>query len=145
MLATGKFYQQQIEADVGQSDQAKVMELLNATLTDPEAEQLIRGLRVERLPSEFIVNRQLLPSVCAVYFALDANDEVVYVGETRDLRARWVTAHKVKREQGLWFGRVAYLETYDSGDVRRKIEKAAIRHYGPRLNSLGLNSKRVRP
>jgi GIY-YIG catalytic domain len=46
------------------------------------------------LPRVCFHEKQLLPDIAAVYFAVSATEQILYVGETINLRQRWFNHHR---------------------------------------------------
>jgi hypothetical protein len=104
---------------------------VNTEIIDVEVEAETVG--VPRLPYVLVGNRNELPSVAGIYFVTRGADEVVYVGQTIDLRRRWINHHILD-----------YLNHQD--DVRiswidlRELEKGYIQGFAPILNQVHSSS-----
>jgi excisionase family DNA binding protein len=85
------------------------------------------------LPSVPFAERRLLPEIAAVYFALDAEGAVLYVGQTTRLRSRWATHHRLPQLQAVAGVRLAWC-TVDKPDQLLAIEEALIATFAPPLN-----------
>lgn len=48
-----------------------------------------------QLPSTPLTDRKKLPTCVAIYFAIDANGRILYVGKARNLAARWKNHHRL--------------------------------------------------
>jgi excinuclease UvrABC nuclease subunit len=85
------------------------------------------------LPSMPFEQRKALPRVPAVYFLIGGDSEVLYIGESYNLRSRWGHHHCLtdyEPEQEL---RIAWIEIEDDM-MRGRIETALIWSHRPRLN-----------
>lgn len=50
-----------------------------------------------QLPSVALTDRKQLPTCPAIYFAIDANNRVLYVGKAKNLAARWRNHHRLHK------------------------------------------------
>ncbi|MCC5612198.1 GIY-YIG nuclease family protein [Nostoc sp. CHAB 5834] len=48
------------------------------------------------LPSILLEQRKQLPECTAIYFAIDVNDKIQYIGKSNNLRNRWKNHHREK-------------------------------------------------
>lgn len=78
-----------------------------------------------------------LPVICGVYFVVSADDEIIYIGQTINLKNRWKDGHKVLK--------LMLAEGIDSTKARlewqefprhmlNRVESCAVRVHQPRLN-----------
>lgn len=96
-----------------------------------------------QLKRVLIPNRKKLPEIGAIYFVISKKEELLYIGQTENLKKRW---HK--HECGLELDRpketyVAWVKVED-GDYRKKLEKILIRKYKPLLNRVAKKTKKKR-
>lgn len=49
------------------------------------------------LPSFSLLDKDQLPNTSAIYFALDSENRVLYVGQATDLGARWKDHHRFEQ------------------------------------------------
>lgn len=76
------------------ADATATLELLKLCLTDQTSDEQItklvnRGISETRLPKHLKLSRiESLPEACGVYYFHDLNKEVVYVGKSKNIRAR---------------------------------------------------------
>jgi hypothetical protein len=87
-----------------------------------------------------------LPAAPGLYFVLDGDMEVLYVGESTNMRKRWFEGHhqffRAKQQGGQWIGYIKFpAATWDDEsapeilkELLRKEEAALIRLYAPALN-----------
>lgn len=91
------------------------------------------NLRVKTLPSIPFKNKKALPVLSAVYLVLDGKDRVIYVGETGNLRKRWL-CHKLNGMVDHINGcRIAYIPVEPG--LRLDTEKALISYFDPLYNA----------
>lgn len=84
------------------------------------------------LPSLDFQHRQGLPLVSALYFVLDDQLNVMYIGQTANLHDRWRSHHRA-RQMRANVHRIYWVEIPD--DARRAdAETRAIAHFGPIWN-----------
>lgn len=87
------------------------------------------------LPSVTWENRRSLPSESGVYFALSKNCEVLYVGATADLKARWRGHHRENDLRAMECASIAYY-LCPKQDLS-ETEQSMITHLSPKLNPHG--------
>ena len=92
------------------------------------------------LPSVDLRVPSRLPQVPAVYFVIDEYGVVQYVGQTGNLRKRWIASSANMPNVHLAKGRIAWVIVEDM-PWRRVLEKQLIRYYKPLFNRQGLPSK----
>lgn len=93
----------------------------------------LEDLDISALPSVSYANRKELPECKAVYFAVSAKGEILYIGMTKNLRVRWL-GHERASEclDECKDIKIAWLEKPWRGFIR--FEKAAISKYLPKAN-----------
>jgi GIY-YIG catalytic domain-containing protein len=84
------------------------------------------------LPSLIMSRNQQLPELAGVYFVIDWQDTVIYVGQSHNLRQRW-SSHKVSFEIDNDDARVAWLQMRNP-DYRVTLESLFIKRFKPRFN-----------
>jgi hypothetical protein len=89
------------------------------------------------LPSVPFAERHALPHTSGVYFALSAHGDVLYVGATHDLYARWHVHHRSRQLQDMSCASIAYYvcEIHHLAET----EEAMIAQFTPPLNTVGLH------
>lgn len=84
------------------------------------------------LPSVPFNERETLPVMTAIYFALSHTGKVLYVGATRNLQQRWKAHNKLSALRDHGCAHIAYYLC--SGDELAILEGAMIRQFHPLLN-----------
>jgi len=84
------------------------------------------------LPSLPPDERRGLPNTAAIYFVL-AGDTVLYVGQSRALRQRWLAHHRLKQLNAHGGCRIAWMQV-DDVNLLDGIERGCIAHFNPLLN-----------
>lgn len=92
----------------------------------------IISLDTKMLPVMMMSDKARLPNVNAIYFVIDENDAIVYIGQSKQLRQRW--ASHDKRYLFTKQMHIAWAEISDAG-LLLAIEKACIDHFQPLLNT----------
>lgn len=87
------------------------------------------------LPSVALSQRKLLPECIAIYFAIDANNKIQYIGQTSNLRMRWTSHHREKLLESIGEVRLSWLEVSDKM-LLAEIEAALISWFDPPINGL---------
>jgi hypothetical protein len=97
-----------------------------------EVSVTLASVQISLYPSLAFADRSDLPPVPALYFVLSDRREVVYIGQTANLRERWKSHHRA-RQMTLGAYRVHWKEIADE-DQRLAAEKAAIEYFRPLWN-----------
>lgn len=97
--------------------------------------ELLQNLDLSSLPSESFEGKAQLPKSTCVYLAIDEDNVVQYIGQTRNLNHRWQGRrhHRYKQLSEMPGIRIAYIEVSDR-DLLPVIEKALIEWFKPALN-----------
>ncbi|HYX13478.1 MAG TPA: helix-turn-helix domain-containing protein [Nostoc sp.] len=90
----------------------------------------VNPLSLPSLPLEW---RKALPDCAGIYFAIDSNDAVQYIGRSNNIRLRWVQHHKNQQLTKISAVRLAWLEVSDKS-LLAPIEEALIKWFDPPLN-----------
>jgi GIY-YIG catalytic domain len=93
----------------------------------------IQAINPLSLPSVLLEKSQYLPTTSCIYFAIDSNNVVQYIGRSQNLKSRWSSHQRygqLKRMGGI---RIAYIEIFDHS-LLPEIEIALIKHFNPPLN-----------
>lgn len=99
------------------------------------------------LPSVLLEQRSELPTTSGIYFAIDSQGIVQYIGLAKDLKQRWNTHHRYEYLKLCNEAKIAYLQV-DDVEFLPEIEAALIRYFQPPINKLGsawLNSAPSKP
>ncbi|BAZ19085.1 XRE family transcriptional regulator (plasmid) [Calothrix sp. NIES-4071] len=93
----------------------------------------VTDINISNLPTIPISERHNLPDCPAIYFVMQG-DTILYIGQTRNLRKRWL-AHQIWQHLYGISGEflIAWLECGDN-KLLSGIEKALILHFKPQLN-----------
>ena len=86
------------------------------------------------LPAVPFTARSQLPNVAAIYFVMDANDTIHYIGRAKSLCFRWQAHHRLEVFSKMPDMRIAYLAVTDIS-LMPEIEKALIDHFSPPHNA----------
>ncbi len=103
---------------------------------------------LSKLPSLFLSQKDNLPQCPAIYFAIDSQNRVLYVGKAVNLLARWKNHHrqeqlnKISRRNKI---KIAWLSCSTQLDILTNIETYFINFYQPLLNKTSVPAKTVIP
>lgn len=98
------------------------------------------------LPSVPLNERNQLPNCAAIYFVIDANDRVLYVGKAKNLLARWRNHHRIYKLKEIdkdYPIRIAW-QAWNTEDLD-EAEKSSIKRFQPLLNNTEVETPRVIP
>ncbi|MCC5624821.1 hypothetical protein [Nostoc sp. CHAB 5715] len=94
------------------------------------------------LPSVALNERSQLPSQRCIYFAIDSQGVVQYIGRTVNLQTRWLKHHRYKQLAQSEDVRIAYLSI--EPDLLPEVELALIEWFNLRLNQTEVISDKKR-
>jgi predicted GIY-YIG superfamily endonuclease len=97
-------------------------------------------------PSVSLNDRKNLPSCTAIYFAIDANDRILYVGKAKSLMMRWRNHHRLHKLEAMHREipvRLAW-QAWSLEDLD-EAEKSSIQRFHPLLNQTAVESPVVVP
>ena len=89
-------------------------------------------VQVAHLPSMALEHRRDFPEIPAIYFVVNAQFAIVYIGEAANLRARWKTHHRTAQLDQAGY-RIHWKEIADERR-RKEGEQWCIKHFHPTLN-----------
>ena len=111
-------------------------------MKEPRLELNIETPDPLKLPFLPLSEKGDLPNCCAIYFVLSESNEVLYIGSSKRLFARWVGHHRKddfkSRGENL---KIAWLECSNE-ELLRTIEMSLIETFDPPLNIRGKFRKR---
>jgi excinuclease UvrABC nuclease subunit len=82
-----------------------------------------------------ITSIQSLPKVSGIYKVIDANKQVIYIGQAKNIYLRWNQGHHKMSEILSRCGINAYIECVEVPEwLLNRAENAAISFYNPPLN-----------
>lgn len=85
------------------------------------------------LPSVPLEQKLLLPHAPGVYFVLDAEKNVLYIGRTKSLCIRWLNHHRLQQFEKLMSLSIAWL-LLTSLDELSEVEACCIDYFQPPYN-----------
>jgi len=84
-----------------------------------------------------------LPARPGIYFAIDRNGSVQYIGRSTNVQNRWKGHHRREELEKLGGVKIVYL-LVDSFEMLSEIESALIAWFDPPLNIIGSPSRRTK-
>ncbi|WP_198648406.1 GIY-YIG nuclease family protein [Cyanothece sp. BG0011] len=99
------------------------------------------------LPKVALENRKELPSLSGVYYVIDQNNIIWYIGQAKNLQSRWKSqSHhrlfQLKSQKKVKF--TIYYRTLESSKLN-EVEQKEIAKYHPHLNQTKVKHQKVRP
>jgi hypothetical protein len=117
------------------------MILLNERMGPRAQREIAEGLDPFALPSVPFVEKDRLPNVRAVYFAI-YDGRIVYIGLTQSVRQRWRSHSCLLLVKDPSLGRVAWIRVASSHVlVLHRLELALIHKHQPTLNVGGVKKE----
>lgn len=101
------------------------------------------NLNLSSLPFLALDEKSAFPSQPAIYFCIDRSGKVQYIGQTKNLQARWLQHHRSSQLENIGNVKIAYLEITDI-NLLIDIEKALIDWFKPSMNGTEVISDKVR-
>lgn len=87
---------------------------------------------VATLPSMPLTNHKRIPPISAIYFCLDENRQILYIGQTENLRKRWQAHHRYTQLKQL--GNISLAWVPCKTEELEATEKHLIEVFQPSLN-----------
>ncbi len=103
---------------------------------------------LSQLPFQYLAQRDSLPDCPAIYFAIDSNQRVLYVGKAIKLLTRWKNHHrfehlnKLNRKSPI---KLAWMVCPNDPDLLSKAESYFIDFYQPLLNQTPVPARKIIP
>lgn len=94
-------------------------------------------LDLSALPSVALESKSDLPNQSAIYFAIDSQGVIQYIGRSMNVNQRWQGHHRAKELKSLGGIRIAYLGL--DADLLPEVEAALIKYFNPCLNRSALD------
>jgi hypothetical protein len=104
----------------------------------------LNTLDVHSLPCEDIENKGLLPEIPTIYFAIDSNNLIQYIGRAKNTKQRWLCHHRYNQLSKIGGVRIAYLRI-DCIELLPEIESVLIEHFNPPLNNTDVDRGDKKP
>lgn len=99
-----------------------------------------------QLPSILLAERKQLPDCPAIYFAIDANNRILYVGKAKKLVGRWKNHHRIHKLEEIHREccvRIAW-QAWNEEDLD-EAERSSIKRFQPLLNYTEVETPTVVP
>lgn len=99
------------------------------------------------LPKVFLQAKQILPDYSGIYYVLDENNNVWYIGKAKNIRKRWQgkAHHRIYQLEAQKRKHFTIYYEQVSETQLDNIEKQRIEKYHPHLNASSVKTKKVRP
>lgn len=101
-----------------------------------------------QLPFVLLPQRDRLPCCAAIYFAIDSNDRILYVGQATNLHSRWQGHHRLDQLLRIHKRtpvRLHWLDCRDRLGELNALESFYIQRYHPLLNRTQVPAKKIVP
>lgn len=93
-------------------------------------------IQIDELPSVALDEKAKLPETPSIYFAVDSQGVVQYIGQSVNPQQRWKQHHRQYQLDSCESVRIAYLDC--PKDLLDEVESALINHFCPVLNGARL-------
>ena len=88
-------------------------------------------LDLSTLPSVNLELKAQLPTESAIYFAIDSQGVIQYIGKAINVKQRWANHHRLNQLKSIGNIRIAYL--FVDADLLLTVEEALIQWFKPLL------------
>src|SRR3954470_16044057 len=85
------------------------------------------------LPSLPLQQKDELPDIPAVYFALGETSQILYIGKSVSLNGRWKGHHRQIELERIGNVRLAWIE-FETEEFLEEVERVLISHFSPAMN-----------
>ena len=107
---------------------------------------LLADSKILNLSKVSLETKELLPEYSGIYYVIDENNTVQYIGKAKNIRKRWLgkSHHRIyhlERQKQKYFG--IYYEQVNLTELDKR-EKKQIKKYTPHLNNSPVKNKKVR-
>lgn len=92
----------------------------------------LETLDLSTLPGVALESKSELPTQSAIYFAIDSQGTIQYIGRSGNLKQRWSQHHRYSQLVSTGNIRIAYL--FLDADLLPNVEEALIKWFQPHLN-----------
>lgn len=102
-----------------------------------KAEMLLKSIKLSELPSVYLLDKDSLPNCAAIYFVSDSKGQILYIGRTINLVARWREHHRFNQLKR--FNRknpltISWITCSNDLTTLSNLENEFIKLYKPPLN-----------
>ena len=108
---------------------------------------MLADLEILNLPKVSLETKELLPEHSGIYYVVDENQVLWYIGKAKNIHKRWQgkAHHPIYQLKQLKHKNFSiYYDKLDSSLIDSR-EKQQIKRYSPHLNNSPVKSKKVRP
>lgn len=106
------------------------------------------SFQLDKLPYVEFLKKDQLPETAGIYFAVDKDQKVWYIGKAQNLKDRWVGHHrydqlkKINKRSSI---KILWYSCENDANTLNKLEKYFIDTYHPVLNQTSVEAKRITP
>ncbi|WP_163668968.1 helix-turn-helix domain-containing protein [Adonisia turfae] len=91
-------------------------------------------VQINELPSVALANKNQLPKTPSIYFAIDSEGTVQYIGRSENLNRRWLNHHRHDQFVKMNGVKIAYIDC--PTELLSEVESALIEWFKPALNGV---------
>ena len=110
--------------------------------------QNIENFNLSELPSVELLEKEKLPTTAGIYFVVDSNNQIWYIGQAQNLKNRWINHHrydqleKINKKNSI---KLKWYKCENNKDILNRLENYFIDTYYPILNQTKVELKQVTP
>jgi predicted GIY-YIG superfamily endonuclease len=109
---------------------------------------MIDNFNLNNLPSVKLLDKEKLPAVSGIYFAIDNNNQLWYIGKAQNIYKRWINHHryyqleKINKKNPII---LRWHECENDENTLIQLENHFIEYYFPALNQTQVEARKITP
>lgn len=110
--------------------------------------EFLDSFQLDKLPYVEFIKKDQLPETAGIYFAIDKDQKIWYIGRAQNLRNRWLGHHryeqlkKINKKSNI---KLLWYSCENNENTLTQLENYFIDTYHPVLNSTKVEAKRITP
>ena len=109
---------------------------------------MIEKFKIDDLPEVELLNKNELPTVAGIYFAVDRNNKIWYIGKAQNIHKRWINHHRFYQLEKINKKNRIVLKWYEcenKEELLSQLENYFIEYFFPALNQTKVESREITP
>ena len=109
---------------------------------------MIKNFNLDKLPLVKLLDKAKLPETAGIYFVIDSDNRLLYIGKAQNIYKRWLNHHRYEQLAKINKKISTYLKWYEcenNEDILTKLEQYFIKLYQPELNQTKIEATNVTP
>lgn len=109
---------------------------------------MIDNFNLDDLPAVELLEKEKLPAVAGIYFAVDKNNQLWYIGKAQNINKKWTNHHRYYQLEKINKKNPILLKWYgceNDENILSQLENYFIEYFFPALNQTKIKSKNITP